>query len=368
MTDLAKTQQLRADYRNQQVRWGFIWAIWCAVLWGAWYVPGTALYYEEPFASLQETTGDFLLAALVIATLNAVAVLLAMLLWVAVLGKTRDYVATIRQTRISRWYLPAGLCGGPIAIYGTFLAIGYIGPVFGAVAGLLYPIVGATAARLWYNENITSRAAVGIVVVIAGGVVIFVPGILSELSGTGDGALVGYLGGAMAIFGWGLEGAIAGRALDVSDPDVGLTIRFTAEVFYWVVLIVPIVALAGGSRVYEITAEGLSNPANLVWLALAGLTFGFCYVSWYKSFPLIGVGRGQAIAALYGPFAIVWLTVFTLAMPDLNFVIGGLLAVAGSFVLYTERRDVLEVIRAVPARQGASTGASGPPQRSDQRE
>ena len=48
---------------------------------------------------------------------------------------------------------------------------------------------------------------------------------------------------------------------------------------------------------------------------LLGLTFGFCYVAWYKSFPLIGVGRGQAIAALYGPFALVWLYVFTLNHP-----------------------------------------------------
>jgi hypothetical protein len=60
------------------------------------------------------------------------------------------------------------------------------------------------------------------------------------------------------------------------------------------------------------------------------------------------VGRGQAIAALYGPLALVWLYLFTLEAPGAQFVVGGLIAVIGSFVLFTEKRDVLEVVRAVP--------------------
>ena len=36
----------RARYRETSIRWGFIWALWCAILWGAWYVPGYALFYE----------------------------------------------------------------------------------------------------------------------------------------------------------------------------------------------------------------------------------------------------------------------------------------------------------------------------------
>jgi drug/metabolite transporter (DMT)-like permease len=347
--DPQRVSTLRSDYRNQQVRWGFIWALWCAVLWGAWYVPGEAIYYEAPFDAMLETTADFLLAAAVITTLNAIVVLLAMFVWVATLGKMGDYQRTIKQVKISRYFAGGAIFGGPMAIFGTFLAIGYLGAAFGAVAGVLYPIVGAMAAKAWYSENVTRRAALGIGVVIFGGIVIFVPGLMAELTGAGDGAWLGYLGGAMAMFGWGIEGAIAGRGLDVSDPDVGLTVRFTAEVFYWVVVITPLILLFGSSRVLEVFGQALSNPINYLWLLLMGLTFGFCYVAWYKSFPLIGVGRGQAIAALYGPFAVIWLTIFTLELPQMNFVIGGVIAVVGSFIMYTEKREVLEVIRAVPA-------------------
>lgn len=346
----AKTQRLRVDHRNRQVRWGFIWAIWCAVLWGAWYVPGTAIYSEVPFVNMADTTGDYLLAAMVITSLNAIAVLLAMYVWIAVLGKSKDYVRTMRQVKISRWYAPAGLAG-MLAIFGSIVAIAYIGAAFAAVAALLYPIVGAFVAKIWYNERITRQAALGIVVIVAGGVVIFTPGIVGEMTGAGTGGWLGYLGGVLAFIGWGLEGAIAGRALDVSDPDVGLTLRFTAEVGLWLVIAVPITLILAGGDLWTTVGAALANPANLLLLLLLGLTFGFCYVSWYKSFPLIGVGRGQAIAALYGPLALVWLYLFTLELPGWEFAVGGLVAVAGSFILFTEKRDVLEVIRAVPAKR-----------------
>jgi len=83
----------------------------------------------------------------------------------------------------------------------------------------------------------------------------------------------------------------------------------------------------------------------MVWILLAGASFGFCYVAWYKSFPLIGVGRGQAIAALYGVFAVIFLSVFTLDPPEWNFLIGLTLTIFGGLIIFTERAEMLEVIR-----------------------
>ena len=73
----------------------------------------------------------------------------------------------------------------------------------------------------------------------------------------------------------------------------------------------------------------------------------------------IGVGRGQAIAALYGPLALVWLFVFTLEIPGIQFIIGGVIAVVGSFILFTEKRGVLEVIRAVPTHRRVAATTTG---------
>lgn len=350
----------RLAYKERAVRWGFIWALWCAILWGAWYVPGTALFFEEPFASFQNTTGELLMTAAAITALNAVAVLLAMFFWTGALTKLRDYGRTIRQVgNVSRWFFFAAIFGGPVAIFGTYLAIAYVGTAFAAVSALLYPIIGATLARLWYKERITTRAALGILVVVAGGVIIFTPGLLDQITDPAaeSQAWLGYLGGLMAFVGWGIEGAIAGRALDVTDPDVGLTIRFTAENLLWLVILLPIASIWTGGEIWRLMGEALVSPIVLLWFALAGLTFGFCYVSWYKAFPLIGVGRGQAIADLYGMFALIWLWAFTLVAPSWEFWLGAALAIFGGFIMYTERRDVLEVIRAVGVGEAAPAPA-----------
>jgi drug/metabolite transporter (DMT)-like permease len=339
---------VRTEHRERGVRWGFTWALWCAVLWGAWHVPASAFYLEEPFVGLSESTTGYLKAAAVISMLNAAAVLLAVWLWVAVLGKWKDYGRTMRQARnISKWYALAAVFGGPMAIYGSFLAIGYVGAQFGAVAALAAPVVSAFLARFWLKENITGRAAIGIAIIVVGVVFIFTPGLADEIGGGGENAWIGYLGGVMAVVGWGVEGVIAGRALDVTDPDMGLTVRFTAETVYWWVILIPLGALFLAGDLYTILGDTFANPINLVWVALAGLTFGSCYLSWYKSFPLIGVGRGQAIADLYGPFGLLWLWLFTFSAPSWEFLVGGVVAVVGGFVLFTEKREVLEVIRAV---------------------
>jgi drug/metabolite transporter (DMT)-like permease len=342
-------REAHAQYKERAIRWGFIWALWCAILWGAWYVPGFALFYEEPFASFQNTTSESLKTAAAITALNALFVLAAMFVWTGVLDKIRDYGRTLPQFGgITKWFFVASLFGGPIAIYGTYLAIAYVGAQFAAVAALLYPLVGATIARLWYKEKITRRAAIGIVIVVSGGVFIFTPGLLDEIRGTGDTSWWGYIGGVMSFVGWGIEGAIAARALDVTDADVGLTLRFTGENILWFLIILPISSIWIGDDIWYLMGQALQSGIVILWLVLAGLTFGFCYVSWYKSFPLIGVGRGQAIADLYGMFALIWLWIFSAAQPPWQFWVGAALAILGGFVMFTERRDVLEVIRAVP--------------------
>ena len=288
--------------------------------------------------------GDFLLAAAVITALSSLAILFFLFVWIGVLEKWGEYGRTIRQLRISKWFYLGAVSGGPCALFGSYLAIGYVGPIFAAIAALMYPVVGATLARFWYRERISARAAVSIAVILIGGVSIYAPGLLGEFSNPGGGAWLGYVGGFMAAVGWGVEGAIAGRVLDVSDPDVGITLRFTAEAFYWIFLILPAIALFGDADVMTLIASTFNFWA-IVWMLLAGASFAGCYVAWYKSFPLIGVGRGQAIGALYGVFAVIFLSIFTLNPPEWHFLIGLTLTITGGFIMFTERAEMLEVIR-----------------------
>ena len=198
------TQALHSHYARNQ-RWGFMWALWTAILWGAWYVPGTALWYEHPYVDIPIDHQSTRLAATAVMTwIHAITVFLFLLLWNTVLGKVKDYGRTIvRFRKISKWYALASLCGGPMAIFGSYMAMGFIGPVFAAISSLFYPVIGAVIARLWYKEKISKRAAFGMCIIIFGGMVIYGPSLFGEMDASNPNAWLGYVGGIMSAIGWG---------------------------------------------------------------------------------------------------------------------------------------------------------------------
>jgi len=327
-----------------------MWAFFCAIFWGIWYLPGTVVWvlnpFDEMYSAIAAIRGDeisLVITAVLITAFNALTVMLALMLWNGVLGKFGELKRTLKEFQpCSKWFFMASIFGGPMAILGSFIAMGFIGGAFAAVAALLYPVIGSVLAYYWYGEKISKRAALGIGVIILGGITIFGGGLLKDLSG-GSVPWIGYLGGLMAAAGWGIEGAVAGKGLDISEPDAGLTLRFVGENIIWWLLIVPLLAVVG-YPMYSFALEAF-EPMTLMILIFAGITFGFCYVCWYKSFPLIGVGRGQGIGNLYGLFSIIFIFLFFGEAPQWTLLLGGALCVIGSFVMFTEDTSELETLR-----------------------
>ena len=348
-------QALHQHYSRNQ-RWGFIWALWTAILWGAWYVPGTALWYEHPFVDIPADQQSLRLAATAVMTwVHAITVFLFLLLWNTILGKVRDYGRTmVRFRKISKWYALASLCGGPMAIFGSYMAMGFVGPVFAAVTSLFYPVIGAVIARLWYKEKISGRAALGMAIIIMGGMVIYAPGLFGEMDITNNHAWLGYLGGIMSAIGWGTEGAVAARAMDVSDPDVGIQCRFTFEILFWGIFILPVLAYFTDLPVRELILGTVTHGKAMLWILLAAACHAYCYTAFYKSFSLIGVGRGEAIGNLYAVFALIFIAAFTLQLPQWYFILGLVLTVFGSFVMFSESAESVAQLRDTdPATEGA---------------
>jgi drug/metabolite transporter (DMT)-like permease len=278
--------------------------------------------------------------------IHAIAVFFFLLMWNMVLGKVKDYGRTIvRFGKISKWYALASLCGGPMAIFGSYMAMGFIGPVFAAISSLFYPVIGAVIARLWYKEKISKRVAVGMCIIIFGGMVIYGPSLFGEMDASNPNAWLGYLGGVMSAIGWGSEGAVAGRAMDVSDPDVGIHCRFSFEVLFWGLLILPVLSLFTALPIKDLIIATLINGKAMLWIVLAAACHAYCYTSFYKSFSLIGVGRGEAIGNLYAVFALLFIAAFTLQLPQWYFIVGLILTVLGSFVMFSESAESVAELR-----------------------
>ncbi len=342
--------QRRKQDHKRRVLLGYTMALFCAVFWGLWYIPGDMVWTLEPFVSMQneitalsgsETT-SFMVFAVFITGINALLVVLVLGVWNLWMGKFSEMKRTFMENKAAnKWYFLASICGGT-AVLGSFMAMGFIGGAFAAVVALLYPVIGSLVSRSWLGQKISRRAMIGIMVVIAGGVTAYASGFVAELSG-GNFQIWGFVGGIMAAVGWGCEGCFAGKALDVSEPDVGIHMRFIYETLIWWVIAIPLLALMG-YPMYDYL-KYILDPTLLVILIMLGFTFGFCYVTWYKSFPLIGVGRGQAVGSLYALMAVIFIFLFTGVNPGWLLVLGAVIAVIGGAIMTSEGTEEIASLR-----------------------
>lgn len=339
---------IKKENKNR-ITWGFLIGLLCAVLWGLAYVALTMMWIVPPFGDMsafpEGIVGMMVGTASMLTVQITLAFIILSLFYLGGTGKLADLPKTIRVTKISKWYAFAAALGGPFAIYGTTLALGYIGAAFAASSALLTSVVGAFVAKLWYGENITKRAWIGICIMVLGGVFILNPVQTFEQitnPAAPSGLWLGYLGAIASVIGWGLEGAIAGRVIDLTDSDSGLHTRFFSEVLIWIVIIWPIyLLLLGPNVVFTALVATISSPSFLIWAALAALSANLSYVFMWKTYPLIGVGRGMSISTLYVLFAIIGLYVFMGIPTAWWIIIGAAIAITGIFVMYWDSGDSL---------------------------
>lgn len=339
---------IRKESKNR-VKWGFIIGLLCAILWGFSYVAFSMQWLVPPFNDLsafpEGATGKMVATATMLTVQASIAIIILSIFYLGGTGKLADLPRTILNSKISKWYALAAVFGGPIAAYGTTLAIGYIGAAFAASAAILTSVVGAFVAKYWYGENITKRAWVGIGIVILGGIFILNPvQTIAEITNPSapDGLWLGYLGAIVSFIGWGIEGAVAGRVIDLTDSDTGLHTRFFSELLIWIIIIWPaFLMLLGPGIVVTALRAAFTSPSFLIWTTLAVLTANLSYVFMWKTYPLIGVGRGMSVSTLYVLFAIIALYVFMGSPTAWWVVLGAVIAVVGIFVMYWDSGDSL---------------------------
>ncbi len=351
--NVSMVEQINAKRKldnKRRVIFGYAMALFCAVLWGLWYIPGDMVWYLDPFVTMQneilDTTGSgttsFMVFAVMITGINALLIVLTLSIWNLFMGKFSEMKRTFKEVKAAdKWYFMAAACGAT-AVLGSFMAMGFIGAAFAAVTALLYPVVGSIVSRTWLGQKISSRAMMGIIIIVLGGITAYVSGFLDEIS-SGNLQIWGFVGGIMAAVGWGFEGCFAGKALDVSEPDVGIHMRFIFETLIWWVIVIPILAIAG-FPMFDYLGM-IFEPTLLTVLIMLGLTFGFCYVAWYKSFPLIGVGRGQAVGSVYAIMAVVFIAMFTGANPGWLLVAGAVICVVGGAIMASEGSEEISSLR-----------------------
>ena len=342
---LVNKKEIIAKEKKNRVKWGFIWAIACAVMWGIGYVPLQAIWGIEPLSVLynfENPDTGYLVGSYLDAFVQAMMFgIILTVVWAGATGKFREYKRVVTNRKILKWLFFGALCGGPLAIFGCALATGFIGASFAASVALLSCVVGALVARVFNHEKFSIKAIIGIIVIVIGGVVILDPvTMINEIThpaSEGNIAL-GYIGAFMSVIGWGVEGNLSIRALNITDADASLPVRFSIEFVFWVIIMLPLLCLIVGPDTFvDCMVQTFSAGPFLFWMAICALSLGFCYAAQYKAFPLIGVGRTLCLCNLYVPVSMIALAVFLGAPLNILLIIGSVIAIAGTFIMYWEK-------------------------------
>jgi len=336
-----------ANEKKARVKWGFIWAILTAVMWGLGYVPLQVIWGIEPLSVLYNFSNPddgYLVGSYLDAFVQAMMFgLVLTIVWAGATGKYREYKRVITNRRILKWLFLGALCGGPMAIFGAALATGYIGATFAASVALLSCVVGALVARVFNHEKFSMKAIIGIIVIVVGGVIILNPvemiDNITNPASEGN-VMLGYLGALMSVIGWGIEGNLSIRALNITDADASLPVRFFIEFVFWCIVMLPLLlVIVGPDKFIDCMVQTFSSVPFLFWMGICALSLGFCYAAQYKAFPLIGVGRTLCLCNLYVPVSMIALFIFLGQPLNILLIIGSVVAIAGTFVMYWEKGD-----------------------------
>ncbi|AMK13527.1 EamA-like transporter family protein [methanogenic archaeon mixed culture ISO4-G1] len=351
---MADLESLKQKMIANRYKWGFFWILWASILWGFSYVPQELIFYFEPMSTLYDLGGmDLIESVMIVSALQALMFAVVLfLLWSCVNGKPMEVIRNVCHWPVSKWFLVSAFWGGLMAVFGSYLAVAFIGADFAAAIALLSTVTGAIYGRFLFKEKMSTKLIIGIIITTVGGVLICNPeAIIENMSTPGNEDIwIGYIGGALSAIGWGVETCYNIRGLDVADTEATTAVRYFWEMILWFCIVFPIVgALVGFDTFFGFIGECFGNPAIFGLLVFTSLSLGLADSLLHKGFPLMGAGRALSVNnAVYVPISLLTLWIF-LKDYDISLwlVAGSFVAILGTFVMYWEKGEVLDSLREV---------------------
>lgn len=354
------TELIKRDHKKK-VKAGIAMGILCPIFCGLWYLFGNSSwnmgFLTELASGIQSAYPDMsiqtisILQAIFLCFINAFAITIMLFIWNGGFRKVRELKRTVVEfNSASKYFAMAAVCGG-LGTLGTYISSQFISPGFASITGILYPIVGTILSVLFLKQKVSRKAYMGVSMMVLGGLVLYSGVIFTSNASI---STIGMIGGLMTIVGWGIDGCLAGYGINVTDPDTALHLRFTFEALMWFIVLV-VLAIIGFPMFCS--AGFLLDWPTIVVMAMLGITMGWNYSTWYKSFPLIGVPRGQALGSLCGMYGVIFISIFagpaiamsytddTMVLIVSTTLLGMIISVLGIFVMSSEDSEAMVVIQ-----------------------
>ncbi len=284
---LEKLNQKQMNLARKGIRWDLL----SAVFWGCIFTVQNAAMERDPF-----TTAAMMGVLVVPITYGALQDSFSSVMCIGLAakkGKLRE-IGRCAFTKPGAWVIVASLFSGPVACTASIASVYYAGSVYPVAISALFPAFGAILSRMVLKENISKRAWIGIVLGVAGSVVI---GYAPPAGEVYRNFALGIIFAVIAAVGWGIEGVFSAKGMDYIDPEVASFIRLISSAVFYLVLLVPFVAGLGHG--YVIIAKAFVNPITLLLVAVAALLAFLAYWLYYRAIYACGAARSMALYIMY---------------------------------------------------------------------
>lgn len=274
----------------------------------------------------------WLLAVLTAAAIHDTMAALFSIFYIIHCGKLREIGRSL-ASRPGRWICVAGFLGGPIGMAGYTLGIKFIGPAYVMPLTALFPALATILAIIFLKERVSFRAMIGLISCIAGAIIISYhhPDAISSTN-----FKIGLIMALIAVLGWGAEGVLSTKGMDLLDPSVAFTIRELLSATIYIIVVLPIF---GG---YSVLYQSLHSFYTLI-IAIAALIGCMSYIFWYSSMNIIGVSRAMSLNVTYSLWGIIFSMLFTNVEINFNLILGAVTILLGLFFVVGNPKDLLTI-------------------------
>lgn len=225
--------------------------------------------------------------------------------------------------------LLGSLVGGPIAsgayLMGLAMAGAYAIPI-----SAMYILFGALFARVFLKQKIVPRVGLGMVICVAGAIVI--NWVRPEGS---TNFTLGMICAFVAAIGWALEGVFAAYGSAMLDTDVVINIRQLLSGIVDLIVILPIV---GGMGLLKGT---LLFMPPVAWLVVSGLCAAISYLLWYKSNCTVGCAMGMSLNITYAFWGVLFCILFIKQPVTPTIIIGSIIIIIGAVLVSVDPFELL---------------------------
>lgn len=215
--------------------------------------------------------------------------------YMAIRNRLKDTLRALK-TKSGLVVIAGALLGGPIGMTGYVIAINNIGAAYTAIISAFYPALGAFLSFLLLKERMSRGQIIALIVALLG---VMAVGYISAGDSTLNNPVIGLVGAALTVIGWGSEAVLCawGMRDDAVDNETALQIRETSSAIVYALVVLPLFGAWG------FTVQAAPTAATGI-IALSGLAGAASYLFYYKGISTIGAAKSMALNISYSAWAV----------------------------------------------------------------